>query len=338
MLLLEQPDTRVPDFFITYTQRLRTSEVGDDDDKTVCLYERGRMRIRRTHPPGGTSGHGNLHDYADAEERDRWRSSWRRFPRLVSAVVRASHDPLDTAAPPSFASAREEFAVEWYRAGLPVPYDYDSRDDALPFLQEDRDYLSTRGKGHGRPVRAVVPRSLVGADGHTLTVPAFDASALAHRRVDLRHVTANTIILSFIAMQTMPLIFACLNGFEVLGAELAAPAQRGVGLAVATRWAEHAILATTSTFLIGEYERGARLFAAPLNYHPPAIDVVRTPAQRRAKAKAGFTFAWCTLAALAGCIAYDPAGRSAAACAALKGPVAALADAAVFGHGRLTTF
>ena len=114
--------------------------------------------------------------------------------------------------------------------------------------------------------------------------------------------------------------------------------QRSVGLAIATRWAEHAIQAASSTLLVGEYDRGARLFATPLNYRPSELDVVRTPTQRRARAHCGASFAWCTLAALADCIAYDPAGRAAAACASLRGPVSALADAASFGHAKLTTF
>ena len=40
--------TRVPDFFIQPTQRIRSSEVGDIDDKTFCFFERGRAPLRRT--------------------------------------------------------------------------------------------------------------------------------------------------------------------------------------------------------------------------------------------------------------------------------------------------
>ena len=338
MLMLEQPDTRVPDFFISPTQRFRTSEMGDLDDKTICLYERGRAKLQRVCPAGGVSGHGKLYDYASAEERDRWRSSWLRFPHLVAAVVEAGLDPLDSDDPPAFQVLRERFAVEWHRAGLPVPFDYDARDDALPLLEADREYLSVRGRGDGRKVRAVVPRSLRENDVHTLGLPTFTPSSVSHHQLDLHSVTSQSILLCFVAMQTIPLIFACLNGFSLLGADLQLSTPRGVGLAIATRWAEHAIRATSSTFLIGEYKDGARLFAAPLNYHPPPADVVRTPAQRRARARAGAIFAWCTLSALAGCMAYDPAGRAASACAALRGPVAALADAASFGHAKLTTF
>ena len=336
-LLMEQPDTRVPDFFIRPTQRLRTSEMGDIDDKTICLYERGRARLTRTHSPGGVSGHGHIRDYASADARDRWRSSWQRFPNLSKAVVAAAHDPLDALDAPSFAEVRESFAVEWHRAGLPVPADYDVRDDGQPAALEDQLYLAVRGKGHGRRVDSVTPRSLR-TDAYALATAAFDPSPISHHELNLKHVTSDCIILCIVAMQTVPLIYAYLNGYSLLGAVLQPPAPRCAGLAVATRWAEHAIQATSSTFLVGEYEKGARLFAAPLNYQPPLADVVRTPTQRRHLARSGVACAWCTLGALAGCLAYDAGGRAASACSAMRGPVSALADSVIFGHPRLSTF
>ena len=130
MLLTEQPRTHIPDFFINPTQIIHTSEMGDEDDKVVCLYERGRSRLRAVAVAGGTSGHGQLFDYADAEARDRWRSSWRRFPLFVQQVVAATHFP-DGEPAPSFSVLRESFAVQWHRAGLPVPHDYNARGDCL---------------------------------------------------------------------------------------------------------------------------------------------------------------------------------------------------------------
>jgi hypothetical protein len=124
MLLVEQPDTRVPDYFIRPTQRIRSSEVGDVDDKTFCFYERGRAPIHRTHPPLSGSTHGLLRDYANAEERDISRSSWRRVPVLASLVVAAEHDPLDTEDPPPFDTLRERFAV--YSPWLGIRLDFRS--------------------------------------------------------------------------------------------------------------------------------------------------------------------------------------------------------------------
>ena len=112
MLMVEQPDTHVPNFFLQPSQRIRTSELGDKDDKTICLYERGRRRIQRTHPAHSSSTHGLLKDFANSEERDRWRSSWQRFPHLVEAVVAAPQDRLDTSDPSPFQALREAFAVQ----------------------------------------------------------------------------------------------------------------------------------------------------------------------------------------------------------------------------------
>ena len=193
-LLLEQPDTRVPDYFIRPTQRLRTSEMGDTDNKTICLYERGRARLIRTHSPGGVSGHGHIRDYASADARDRWRSSWQRFPNLAKAVVAAAHDPLDAQDAPSFEEVRERFAVEWHRAGLPVPADYDVRADGQPAAVEDQLYLAVRGKGHGRRVASITPRSLR-TDVYALTTAAFDPSPISHHELNLKHVTSDCIIL-----------------------------------------------------------------------------------------------------------------------------------------------
>ena len=53
---------------------------------------------------------------------------------------------------------------------------------------------------------------------------------------------------------------------------------------------------------------------------------------------AGKLFAWCTIAALAGCVASDPAGRAVAACVALRSPVRYAADDAALGHTSLSAF
>ena len=157
----------------------------------------------------------------------------------------AEHNALDNGAPPAFATLREAFAVAWHRAGLPVPYDYDASDDALPLLPEDREYLAVRGKGdRNRVLRSVVPRSL---RGDNLVVP-FDTAQLQLHEINLRTATSHSIVLCFVAMQTVPLVFAYLNGFSLLGANFSLPTHRSIGLAIATRWAERAISAASSTF------------------------------------------------------------------------------------------
>lgn len=341
MLLVEQPDTVIPRLHVKPTQRVRTSELGDDDDKQLNLFEHGRCLLKRVAPVGGTSGHGHFRDFANAEERDRWRSGWHRFPRTARAVVSVGHNgsPVNCL---DFEFERELFAVACFRAGIYVPQDYE-HPMAQPALQSDRDYQFARGRGDGRRLPTAIPRSLRAEDGSLCVAEAeVDAglclATLAARQVDLRQVNANVVVLCFVIMQTAPLILAALNGFEVIGADLQATTHRSMGLAIATRWAEDAIGAVSSTFLVGEYERGARLFTAPLNHDPDPSTVVRTPSQRSRRARAGYKLAWCTLAALAGTVCYDPAARAAAACSALCGPVDYLPDSAVCGHARLTTF
>ena len=147
---MEQPDTIIPSFYISPTQRLRPCEVGDADSKPINLYTRGRAPVVITHPgaQGTQSGHGHLRDFPDADARDRWRSSWARFPHLAAACVQACvcDEGAEAAAQPVFAAERERFAAAWFDRGLPVPYDYDTPDgqpaaaaDRAPRPREERD-------------------------------------------------------------------------------------------------------------------------------------------------------------------------------------------------------
>ena len=332
MLRIEQPETRVPHYSIQPSQQLRTSMLGDRIDKPVVFYTRGLVPLLVTHDRGGVSGHGQLRDFADDEERDRARVDWRRFPRTADAVVRAERDFSASVVAPSFVELREQFAVAWYQAGLPVPADYEVN-DAQPTTAEARAYQFVRGKGDGRTIDAVVPRSL--REG-SAAITTF--SDLQLQMVALANLSCNAFVLFFVAMQATPLVFAPLNGLEVVGAELHLPTHRRLALGIATRWADHAIAAVSTTFLVGEYEQGARLFTSPLDIRPPSLQIVRSSAERRRLRGAGVLFGWCTLAALAGTVAYDPAARALAACSALRCPVPHLADAMALGHGALPRF
>ena len=213
-----------------------------------------------------------------------------------------------------------------------MPADYEAH-DAQPAEAESREYQHTRGKGDGRRVVGVVPRSL--RDG---LAPVTTLSSMELRTVALAALSCNAFILFFVAMQAVPLVFAPLNGLDVVGAELHLPTHRRMALTIAARWADHAISATSSTFLVGEYAGGARLITSPIDLRPPETDIVRTSTERRRRLGAGARFAWCTLAALAGTLVYDPAARTLAACSALRCPVPHLADAMALGHRNLPRF
>jgi hypothetical protein len=107
------------------------------------------------------SGHKRLQDFEDAEARDRWRSSWLRFPRLAYAV--ASRELLlprpACPEPLSYQVEVERFAVSWFERGLPVPHDYLNA-DAQPTGADARLYQLVRGAGHRVPLPRVVPVSL----------------------------------------------------------------------------------------------------------------------------------------------------------------------------------
>ena len=352
-LLIEQPDTRIPGFYISETQRLHTSEVGCLDDKTVNFFERNRGLIERTHPVGGKSHHKRLRDFPDAEARDRWRSSWQRFPQLVQAVVMASPSDqgcLDKNASvtPHYEEEIEKFAAAWYAQGLPVPCDYMNK-DAQPTLFDDRAYQGVRGKGDGRRVQGVVPTSLrsrpvaradAGHAGSGLALESTASTALKDSKmlVVLSALTCSGFGVYLVAMQATPLVYAALDGRSVIGAELTLSLHRPAVLRVATRMIESMLGAPTCAFLAGEYLGGARIVAAPLDYRPYSREVVTTPTARLTMSADGWRMAWCTLASLTGTVIHDAAARAVASCAALCAPTRCMADSMSLGHPALTPF
>ena len=91
-------------------------------------------------------------------------------------------------------------------------------------------------------------------------------------------------------------------------------------------------------FMVGEYVRGARLFAAPIAEAAPAAHIIRTPAQRKGALAAGGAFAWCSLRALRGTPLEDAAARTLLPTTAFRGPTSRLADAALDGDGGSAAF
>lgn len=158
-VLVEQPPTIIPNFYIQPTQSLRPCDVGDTDSKRFHLYERGGRR-RLTLQPGaqGVSHHKRLRDFEDVEARDRWRSSWARYPKLCRAIVEAVDEQSPDAQELVYAEEIELFACAWHDAGLPVPAGYNSP-QALPPSLAEQQYQSVRGRGDGRRPTGVVPIS-----------------------------------------------------------------------------------------------------------------------------------------------------------------------------------
>ena len=343
-ILIEQPDTRIPEFYISPTQRLRTSEAGCLDDKVVNFYERNRGTVERRHDVGGVSNHKRLRDFVDSEARDRWRSSWARFPELVSAVVAASPSDLscidETASTtPTYKHEIEKFAVAWFERGFPVPSDY-LNEDAQPTLESDRAYQAQRGKGDGRRVQGVTPLSLRPLPDVQLALDGDSSSAISDAKmlVGLSTLTCCGFGIYMVVMQARPLVYAALDGMSVIGAELAVTLNRPAVMRVAVRMLESMLGARPCAFLAGEYLGGARIVAAPLNYRPNNCELIHTPRDRKRMSGAGWRLAWCTLESLAGSSIHDAAARAIASCATLCAPTAYLADTTSLCHPSLTAF
>jgi hypothetical protein len=96
------------------------------------------------------------------------------------------------------------------------------------------------------------------------------------------------------------------------------------------RWAELAFSASglATTFMIGRYrDNGPRVGVCLLPFVPPPDTTVLTARQRRRSLSLGATFAWCTLASMAGTALADPIARALVGVAAFCGPVTYTADA-----------
>ena len=332
-VMVEQPDTIIPQFYAPPTQRVRPSFFGDASRKPINLYLRGTDPLRPPLDAIGAADSGRFHSFADADERDRWRSSWLRYPMLAAAVAWGIRPARWATTRLCYRTEIERLAVEWHRRGLPVPSDY-ANPTGRPLDAEARAYQLVRGDGDGRRPVGEVPVSLLGE-------PEPDAATRQHGTAWFRpeaplarfaRLSDRSVVLCLVAIATQPLVFAHLDGFSVVGAELNERYLRGSTLQLATSWIAVAATATRAAcFLAGEFLDGPRVAVAPVAAAVDEGSVVRTPGRRRSLLAAGRTFAWCTLAALACCPAAEPAARAITAAAAFVAPVAELADAPGIG-------
>ena len=147
--------------------------------------------------------------------------------------------------------------------------------------------------------------------------------------VDVRAASDAAVILVFVCVLVQPLVYAHVNGFTVMGAELPRRAARPAAMAAIQRACNAVVRgASALAFMVGEYVGGSRLFAAPLDVAPEERLVCHTPVDRVRRRGAGCAFVWCTLAALAGTPAADVAARALLGTEAFVKPLDELADAA----------
>lgn len=141
-LAVEQPDTIISDLLHQPSQRLLPSFVGDDDRKPINLFTRGRHLIPLLSSARGASNHREPWEFEDADARDRWRSDWRRYPKLCDALVTVPSAQLDPA--PRFEDVIEDVAAAFWDRGWPLPPQYAR---PLPPTLEEQVYQRRRGKG-----------------------------------------------------------------------------------------------------------------------------------------------------------------------------------------------
>jgi hypothetical protein len=343
--LVEQPDSDFHRLFATPRVRVRTEHYGDAHAKTINLYLvgvslPGLAAEHRAVPLADHVRRPAHWEFADAEARDRFRSSWEHFPLFMNALVFCLS--LCEAPPPPtpFEEGLEALACAWHDAGWPVPAGYDACRDGLPTDAAAREYQAVRGPGDNRRPPRVIPfarRSDLASDGHTLIAlpPRAEAGVADLRRlasaqvVTLAELTASGVALFFVTYLLQPLVFAHVNGFQVLGAELPITSGRATPMRLLEQWAELAFSAdaTATTFMIGRYSQdGPRLGVCLLPFAPAASMIVRNVAQRRRRLGLGATFLWCTLASLAGTLLADPVARAFASVEAAAGPVTHMPD------------
>ena len=367
LLVVEQPDTIVADFYAYPHVELRSSAFGDTLSKFIRLGIRNGSLVPPAHSLTRDPASAPLpvSEYADPDERDRCKSTWAHFPALCAAL--AALQPLDRVSTPlRYEDEIRHFAAAWQEAGYPIPEGYDDP-SALPPTPEARAYQEQRGPGDGRA--AAAPSTLLVAPGdasatYELAVPLpFDlvppptpppsppptpsairgggdvelpAEVLKPEdgqppTVDVRTATEATVLLLFICVLGQPLVYAHLNGFTVYGATMPERLPRSRCLAAAQGWSELVCETVHHALMVGEYVGGARLIATPVAFAPIVGQVCRTRTQRRSWLAAGTAFAWCTLAALTGSPIADAAARALVATEAFVKPVAMLADFASAG-------
>ena len=123
MTIVEQPEVVAHDFLLDLGAdfaSVRTASLGDAPDKLVRLYSaRATVDLQPPSepPPRPPRAERSQFQFADANARDRYRSSWRPFANLCIRVARARPSRAKNRLPATYAEAAERFAVWWHGNG-----------------------------------------------------------------------------------------------------------------------------------------------------------------------------------------------------------------------------
>lgn len=166
----------------------------------------------------------------------------------------------------------------------------------------------------------------------------FESAGDSHSPSHMISLAAAIVV--FVSVLVQPLIFAHVSGLHTLGVCLPPNIGRPAAMKRVQNFVSSCVGGSPAfAFLVGVYEGGAKLFAAPIDIAPEEKAACRSSAQRRRAFRAGAAFLWCTLTALAGTACHDIAARSVLATQAFVKPIEMLADSARWtGTGEPISF
>ena len=161
MVIVEQSDTIVVDYldwasFGVVVTFFRTPMYGDVRDKSVRLFTFNAALPAFAAPQTAAYPQPNRtqFEFANADERDRVRSSWATLPCTALAVASASLVERPSVIT-LYQVAAHMFAANWFEEHGAVPYGFLSP-SAQPPTQHSRLYQKRRGHGDGRNIDAAL--------------------------------------------------------------------------------------------------------------------------------------------------------------------------------------
>ena len=310
VVVVEQPDTIIPDYIDLVAlgvrrHRCRPVDHGDDYGKTINLFTSGCVPLVSDAKPGRGRPMPHFFTFQDAEERDRYRSSWARYPNMCARLAQriasdgSRHGTLD------YQAAIHRLAIEWHEACLPVPPGFDHPlgeppDEAARLRQP------LRGPSQGPLLELRVPDA-----NHPPEAARAWLEQAKRLHVDASQLARGMVCILFVSHCARPLLLAHTNGMTVLGfwahdlrERIPEPTDRwlsGVALAAGQRIASLALGLATPVLLAGHFESGPTLAVVPVAPAWAAPTTSVRGARTRGRALlAGLGFAWLSLEAFAG--------------------------------------
>ena len=289
-VVVEQPDTLIPDVYLAPTHRIMPTDFGDSYAKPIHLYVRGAHPLPPPHVAQRATKvlrRRRISSFADADERDRWRSSWAEYPLMVEPLA-SWLETTRSATSLDFKDEISRLASNWAALGLPLPTGYSDSWARPP----DAAYQFTRGSGDGRRRHAPQPprdASLI-RPSYMPWVPTLPVEA-----------GARVLHLCFVARAVTPLVLAATSNTRLIGVALPAGSSSSgeALLAAAGRLVAAARLATAPmAYLAGRNLDGSGVVVIPFGETTPRCLTAGRPTARAALAAAGVGLAWATLLAL----------------------------------------